>query len=98
MIPLGNTVVVSAVIRDKATKALIDPETLRCRVKRRAKDAEETVYVYGTHPELTRRSVGTYELRITPDAPGAWIYRWEGDGPFESAREGTFNIEPSNFG
>lgn len=97
MFPLGNTVIVSAVFRDSVTKALIDPVTLRCRIKRRVKDAEETVFVYGADPELTRLCAGTYELKFTPDMPGPWIYRWEGDGPFESAREGVFNIEPSNF-
>jgi hypothetical protein len=94
MIPLGNTVVLTATFRDLDGR-LMDPDTVRCRVVRRIDDAEVSTYVHGTDDELTRKALGIFQLRIVPDEPGAWIYRFEGSGVIECAQEGTFNISKS---
>jgi hypothetical protein len=55
-------------------------------------------YVYGTDAELVKASTGNYYVDLnTTDAPGIWLYAFRATGSGQSAAEGRFHVEPSNF-
>ena len=75
--------------------ALIDPATVRCRVKSSA--GVVTVYTYGASPELTRAGTGSYACGFTAAAAGPWAVRWEGTGGgVEAVEEALFSVRASS--
>ena len=82
---VGDTVNVGGVFRDAATNALIDPSALRLEVQSpsqyRAKTGEKTVYAFGTDPNVTRLSLGTFRAAIDLTEPGKWRFSWRSPGP-----------------
>jgi len=70
---------------------LTDPTTVTLRW--RDPHGVETVWVYGTDPEITRTSAGIYASEILGDITGTYVFRWEGDGSVTAADEDSFIVE-----
>ncbi|MCS7007854.1 MAG: hypothetical protein RMM28_10280 [Thermoleophilia bacterium] len=73
---------------------LTDPTTVTFTARRRFQGVLQapTSYVYGTDPEVTRPSTGTYKLTFTP-AEGTWYVHVQGTGAAHAAAETSFVIE-----
>lgn len=67
------------------TYAVVDP------------DGVETLYVFGTAPEVTNPSVGVYVLDLPAlTVPGTWIYTITGTGAVEAVGSGEFTMLQSS--
>lgn len=70
--------------------ALIDPSTLIFKLMK--PNGTIVTYVYSTHPQLVRKSLGIYYVNYKVDAAGAWTYRFESTGAGEGAVEDSFEV------
>jgi hypothetical protein len=76
--------------------ALTDPTTVTAKVRK--PDGSTQTYVYGTHPELTRSSLGVFVLKLTDTVlVGRWSERFIGTGNAEGVQEGEFYVDASDF-
>lgn len=73
---LGDTVTFAA--NFQVADADHDPTTVKFTI--RNPTGIETTYVYGTDPELTKISVGDYEIELTLNISRSWHYEWEAEG------------------
>lgn len=48
-------------------------------------------------PVVTGTGTGHFQSVFTPASAGIWSYRWEGSGGVNSAEEGQFEVQPSQF-
>lgn len=89
----GSRVVVTAEFRVPDSKgSLTNPTTVTFTARLRGETA--TAYVYGTDPEVTRPSIGVYELEYEP-AEGVWAVHVQGTGTAHAADEIEFVIDHS---
>lgn len=92
----GNEAVLSAVFHQPGCSPVyVDPDTVTLRVK--DPSGNTTAYVYGTDVQVVQDSAGHYHANIDIDDAGTWYYRWEGDGSYKAAAEGTFTVAAGNF-
>lgn len=75
--------------------AIGDPTTIVAKV--RAPSGGISSYTYGTHPELTRSSLGVYVLEVVLSSSGRWQVRFEGTGAIVAAQEATIEVAASQF-
>lgn len=64
-------------IKNVETQNLIDPSEISVELKVYGSEGsilEETIYDYGTSPEITRTSLGTYKVLHTPTEYGKLVY------------------------
>jgi hypothetical protein len=75
----------------------IDPTTVS--VQFRFGHEAPTTRVYGTDPEITKPSVGTYEMEIstTGRAGKHCYYRFSSTGTGQAAGEGVFQVNSSGL-
>lgn len=92
---IGDIVRVKGVFQRKSDLALIDPATVKVRVRNPQRVI--TVYTYGVDAGVIRSATGTYYLDVTINKVGKWSYRWEGSGANQAAEEKTFEVRPSDF-
>lgn len=92
---LGQRAIVTGEIRRVSDGALVDPVTLRVKV--RNPRLEITTYVYGVDAEITRPSTGEYEISILLDKPGEWLIRFEGNDSNETSEQTTLGVDGSAF-
>jgi hypothetical protein len=54
-------------------------------------------HLYGLSPsQIVRQATGCYYIDVTIDAVGGWAVRWQATGgPFQSAQEYTFQVNPT---
>lgn len=95
---VGDTIRVAATFRNPAN-ALVDPTTVTLTF---TLAGVPTVYVYGTDPELSNPTVGSYTLNYTAATAGSVAYVWESTGASTVARTGGFTVlasrvVPSSF-
>ncbi len=89
----GNQIVVHGEWRvPDAMGPLTDPAGVVFTTRRQ--DDPPVAYTYGSSPEVTRLSVGVYELRFVP-APGVWRVHVQGTGTAYAASEVSFRIAKS---
>lgn len=81
---IGDVVTLPATFRRKATRALIDPDTVVCTVQ--APDGTQTA------PSVVHDSTGVYHAVITPDQAGIWRVRWVGTGDAAAAEPWHFLV------
>lgn len=89
---IGDQVRAQTVFKNAAGTAT-DPSGVTVRVHE--PDGTATTYTYGTDAEVVKSATGTYYIDITPDAAGAWSYRWAGTGSLVGAEETAFAVRRS---
>lgn len=72
---------------------LVDPATVTFQIR---VGTTLLTYIYGTHPQLIRESLGVYLVEYTPTASGTYYYRWSCTGIGQDAEEGFFRVPESN--
>lgn len=73
-----------------------NPASVSCLV--REPDGTETTYDSASTPAVTNPETGTFEVILPADAPGIWVYRWEGaTGTTTPVDEDSFTVLPSVF-
>lgn len=85
---VGDLVRCSAVFTDPVTGERVDPDTVTFQVKPPSGLEEMPVEQDG---------VGEYHVDVDATAVGLWRYRFAGEGAFQGAVEGYFNVRPSAF-
>ncbi len=91
----GSELRITATFSDDAG-VLADPATVIFKTMSPA--GKETVYTYGSSPELQRQSAGIYLCDFTPDEGGRWYYRWQSTGTGKTlAKESSFIVQYSPF-
>lgn len=78
---------------DPTNATLTDPTTVVYTARKDGAGTAST-YTYGVEPEVTRVSVGVFELRIVP-VPGLWTVHVQGTGAAYAADDIRFRITPS---
>lgn len=86
---VGSAVVLSATFTTP-TKALVDPTSVRLRVK-------DPTGVEVDYNSPTYVSAGIYTQQIVPTLTGTWSYRWEGTGAVVVTLEAKFEVKPTAF-
>lgn len=92
---VGQEVRLDATFDDLAGSPF-DPDgvTFTIRPPEGASDGtDDTTYVYGTHDELVKDSVGRYHVEFTPDTAGRWSYWWTSTGDDPDAEPGSILVE-----
>jgi hypothetical protein len=79
----GEIVRARVTYRDPDTSALLDPGTVSVAV--RSPDATIASYVYGTDPEVTRVSLGVYQVSVSLAQTGTYKWKWTGTGTEKAA-------------
>jgi len=90
---IGQSLVSQATFVTKEGE-LTDPTVVKASVKLPNGDIEE--FVYNTDPELTRVSLGVYELPVHTNLVGRYTLRWEGSGLLTAVKETRWRVYPSN--
>lgn len=77
-----------------------NPTNVYCTI--REPDGTETIYTYGTDPEIEHPSKGVFNIEITGDQEGKYVYWWHTDIPapldtVQATDEGHFRIRQSTF-
>jgi len=72
-----------------------DPTTVTLKIM--PDGGSETVYEYGTDPELEKESVGNYFCDFAIPSEGDWYYKWYGTGDAYAAKQGSFEVIDSYF-
>lgn len=85
----GDLVPVKVVFRS-AIGASLDPDVVHLRLV--APDGTDTVYTYGSGPQIVRDDVGVYHANIDAEQPGMWSYRWWSTGNGQAAKQRRFNV------
>lgn len=67
---VGTRVVLRAVFMPAGSSTATDPTAVAAKVRK--PDGTKQSLVYGVDPEVTRVSIGVYELRIVVDVRGSW--------------------------
>src|SRR5438093_248096 len=91
---LGDIATVTATFRKVSDNSLVDPATVRAKV--RDPRGHITTYTYGGG-QIVRVSVGLYTLNVTLNRPSEWLIRWEGNSSNETAGEMTVFATGSLF-
>lgn len=92
---LGQRAIVTGEIRRVSDRTLVDPTTMRVKV--RNPRLEITTYVYGVDAEITKLGTGEYEVSILLDKPGEWLVRFEGNDSNETSEQTTLFADGSDF-
>jgi len=77
-----------------AEGALTDPSTVVYTARLNDDAAIAAVYTYGVDSEVTRVSLGIFELAFIPD-PGVWYVHVQGTGAAHAAGQVRFTIDRS---
>jgi hypothetical protein len=85
---------VSAAFTNSAGTA-VDPTEVYFEYK--DPDGIETLLTYGTDAALVRDSAGNYHVDVDADTEGGWYYRWYSTGTGQTAAEGSFGVNGSQF-
>ena len=75
---------------------LTDPVSVVCRVK--TPNLVTWVYAYGSSAELTRTSVGVYNLDLRLTEPKTWAYKWDSGSSsvlLDASAQGTLEVRRS---
>lgn len=72
-----------------------DPTAVALQIKE--PDGVLTAYAYPPAGTITKVSAGVYAAQVLLDKSGPWLYRWEGTGAVNAAREGTLIVDESEF-
>jgi hypothetical protein len=75
----------------------VDPAQVRAMVKHPVDSPDVTEYEYGVTADIVRDDTGEYHLDIDADAAGTWYVRFEGEGSYQGASEGSFIVVPGQF-
>lgn len=88
---LGQLVRLSAEFRDPESNTLLDPDTVRLRVRNPlgASALDET---FGVGSAIVRLSQGRYIADVDASESGSWTYYWNSEGLGQAAAEGTFDV------
>lgn len=90
----GNVRITARVYADD--DANLDPTSLIFKVKDPRGDT--TTYTYGVGDTVSKETVGSYYIDLTPAYSGKWFWRWEATGSgFSLAKEGIFYVQKSAF-
>lgn len=84
-IDIGSTVRIYGSIR--VDGVLTDPSTLTLTIT--TPSAVQTVYTYGTDPEIIRDAVGKYHLDLQISESGTWVWEWFANSELNAADSGT---------
>lgn len=90
----GQVVRVSALFENAAGTDL-DPTAVLMKYKDPSGNITSLVYL--TDAELVKDSTGNYHVDIDADESGAWYYRFYSTGTGQTANEGSFQVDVSNF-
>lgn len=82
---VGETVTRTATYRD-ADGALTDPTTVTAYVKAPGADSVDADVLHDDE------DVGVYSIKVVPDAPGLWRYRFVSDLEGAEQEEGSFSV------
>jgi len=74
---------------------LVDPASLTVLV--RDPEGFETSYTYGVDAEITRASLGVFDVFVDLTKPGDWFVRWKGAGSLQGAEEVRIRARSSAF-
>jgi ABC-type transport system substrate-binding protein len=94
--PSGSNVRFSVIFREPTTNAVVDPSTVRFKI-RRPDTGAITTWTYLVVGSIVRDSAGNYHADYTCDFPGEWPYRFEGDGTYIGANERYVCIMETEF-
>lgn len=73
----------------------VDPSTLTFKLK--SPDGTITTYVFGAGSDVVKDAVGHYHVDYLTVKSGTHTYHWQGTGTAQSALEGAFFVQPSQF-
>ena len=79
----GETIRARATYTDPDTGTLIDPATVSVAI--RAPSGGITTYVYQTDPELSKVSLGVFQVSIPLSEVGTYKWKWTGTATNKSA-------------
>jgi hypothetical protein len=88
---VGTKVTLEGTFKNKA-RELDDPTTVTVRIE----DPDGVVTVI-EHADITRVSLGVYEVDVLVNREGTWWYRFEGDGDLVTAGDDRFRVMDSRF-
>jgi hypothetical protein len=91
----GTLVNCRATFTDPVSGSVVDPTTVTFRVKNPS--GITTTWTYGPDLELEKESTGHYKAQVNANQQGSWSYRFESTGPYQGAREATFDVEGGAF-
>lgn len=87
----GTTIKAKAKFKN-SLGALVDPTNVFLKYKR--PDSVVVTLAYDL-VEITKTAVGNYEVYVTLDQPGKYVFRWEGSGNNGSVSESEVTVTAS---
>ncbi len=92
----GNVATVAGEFRMVATKALVDPTTVRVIITR--PDHSSVIYNYGTDAQVIRDGQGKFHVDLdTSGFPGDWRVRWQSTGVGQASDDVLFTVRGSDL-
>ena len=92
---MDDQVRVTAKFRDKASDALVDPDTVT--VKYKNPSGTTTTKIFGTDAEVVKSSVGVYYIDVDANDEGIWQVRWISTGAGAAAEPDSFGVRKANL-
>ncbi len=90
---IGSVVRISVSVTDCATNLLIDPGTLRLKVRPPA--TVMYTLAYGVDAAIKKDGDGVYHADVALDKAGEWRWRWESAEPNVGVVEGELTVRAS---
>ena len=90
----GDLIEVEGQFKRVSDGELFDPTTVKFAFKKPG--AATVTYEHGVDAELTKDSVGVYQVELDLDTSGNWHYRMYAEGTGQTAAEGSVHVRDSN--